>query len=64
MYFIIFLHFHFMLHDDDNYLDLNNIDKKSLMVITNNYDTKKKKFPNIIKITPIICLLLLLISVF
>ena len=53
-----------MLHDDKNYLDLINIDKKSLMVITNNYDTKKKKFPNIIKITPIICLLLLLISVF
>ena len=64
MYFIIFLHFQFVLHDDENYLDLINIDKKSLMVITNNYDTKKKKFPNIIKITPIICLLLLLISVF
>ena len=53
-----------MLHDDENYLDLINIDKKSLMVITNNYDTKKKNFPNIIKITPIICLLLLLISFF
>ena len=41
MYFIIFLHFHFMLYDDENYLDLNNIDKKSLMVIINNYDIKK-----------------------
>ena len=41
MYFIIFLYFHFVLHDDENYLDLINIDKKSLMVITNNYDTKK-----------------------
>ena len=64
MYFIIFLHFHFELHDDENYLDLINIDKKSLIVITKNYDTKKKIFPNIIKITPIICLLLLLISFF
>ena len=43
MYFIIFLHFHFALHDDENYLDLINIDKNSLMVITDNYDTKKKK---------------------
>ena len=41
MYFIIFLYFHFVLHDDENYLDLINIDKMSLMVITNNYDTKK-----------------------
>ena len=50
MYFIIFLHFHFVLHDDENTqnennLDLINIDKKSLMVITNNYDTKKEKLP-------------------
>ena len=45
MYFIIFLHFHFVLHDDENDLDLINIDKKSLMVKTNNYDTKKEKLP-------------------
>ena len=45
MYFIIFLHFHFVLHDDENYLDLIIIDKKLLMVITNNYDTKKEKLP-------------------
>ena len=45
VYFIIFLHFHFVLHDDENYLDLIHIDKKSLMVITNNYDTKKEKLP-------------------
>ena len=35
----------FVLHDDENYLDLINIDKKSLMVMTNNYDTKKEKLP-------------------
>ena len=45
VYFIIFLHFHFVLHDDENYLDLIHIDKKSLIVITNNYDTKKEKLP-------------------
>ena len=42
--FIIFLHFYFVLHDDKNYLDLININKKSLIVITNNYDIKKEKF--------------------
>ena len=35
----------FVLHDDENYLDLININKKSLIVITNNYDTKKEKLP-------------------
>ena len=63
MYFIIFLHFHFALHDDENYLDLINIDKNSLMVITDNYDTKKKNCPNIIKIIPIIYILLLLLLI-
>ena len=60
VYFIIFIHFHFVLHDNENYLDLINIDKKSLMVITNNYDTKKKNCPNIIKIIPILLLLLII----
>ena len=64
MYFIIFIHFHFVLHDNENYFDLINIDKKSLMIITNNYDTKKKNCPNIIKIIPIIYLLLLLLISF
>ena len=54
VYFIIFLYFYFVLHDDKNYLDLININKKSLIVITNNYDTKKENCPNIIKIIPII----------
>ena len=45
VYFIIFLHFYFVLHDDKNYLDLININKKSLIVITNNYETKKEKLP-------------------
>ena len=40
-YFIIFLHYHFVHHDNEILLDLINIDKKSLIVITNNYDTKK-----------------------
>ena len=53
-----------MLHDDENYFDLINIDKKLLMIITNNYDTKKKNCPNIIKIIPIIYLLLLLLISF
>jgi len=42
-YFIIFLHYHFVHHDDEIFLDLINIDKKSLIVITNNYDMKKTK---------------------
>ena len=58
------MHFHFVLYDDENYLDLINIDKKSLMIITNNYETKKKNCPNIIKIIPIIYLLLLLLISF
>ena len=62
MYFIIFLHFHFVLHGDENYLDLINIDKKLLMVITNNYDTKKKNWPNIIKIIPIIYIIIIIIN--
>ena len=41
MYFIIFLHYHFLLHDYENFWDLINIDKKSLIVITSVYDTKK-----------------------
>ena len=57
------MNFHFVLYDDENYLDLINIDKKSLMIITNNYETKKKNCPNIIKIIPIIYLLLLLLLI-
>ena len=58
MYFIIFLHFYvvqfklgLLMYILSSFyifilcLDLININKKSLMVITNNYDTKKEKLP-------------------
>ena len=38
---IIFLHYHFVLHGDEIFWDLINIDKKLLIVITNNYIKKK-----------------------
>jgi len=59
MYFITFFHYYFGHHDDEIFWDLIDIDKKWLIVITNNYDTKKNI--NIIKMNPIIYFLLLLL---
>ena len=44
MYFIIFLHYHFVLHDDEKFWDLININKKSLIVVGGRGSKELMKF--------------------